>query len=199
MTRRTLAFIFMGLLAVWLVILFVGIAYFQNQYVVPFSHKAEQFLNASKTEQWFQRLNNTLPKKNTPLRLIQLWQPGCLCNRFARPHALDTLSLAAEKGIEHITLIPASQASAREALQTLNPGTRILVAGNDQINAWPNSPSVMLQGSMGQLLYFGPLGFGAFCGQPGTSALTSQIKAVENGAQRPFFNVIGQGCFCSFD
>lgn len=199
MMRRTLAFIFMGLLAVWLVILFLGIAYFQNQYVVPFSHKSEQFLDASKTEQWFEQLNRTLPPKNTPLRLIQLWQPDCLCNRFARPHALDTLEMAADKNIEHITLIPSSHANERDSLQMLNPNTQVMIADQDSLRPWPNSPSIMLQGPLDQLLYFGPLGFGAFCGQPGTSALNSQIKAVESGAQRPFFNVIGQGCFCPFE
>jgi len=199
LARKHLAKGFMLLLAVWLVVLFLLVSYFQDQYVKAFTHNSSEFLNADFSEQWLNQLTPLLPTKNTQLRIIQLWVPGCLCNRFARPHAAQTVAMAKQKGIEHITLIPKEYESQLAKLQQLNPDSQIMTIPRNALASWPNSPSTILQGPLEQLLYFGPLGYGAFCSQPNTSELATQIRAAENNQFRPFFNVIGQGCFCPFE
>ena len=186
----------MAVLALWLVALLAFASWYQARYIISFTQDTPAFLNASQTEQWFNKLTPLLPIKNTASRVIQFWQPDCLCNRFARPHALSAIRLAKELGIEHITIIPHKSLQEVESLQALNPDTRILSLDSSLLENWPNSPSLLIEDPLARLIYFGPLGFGAFCGQASTSVINSQMLKLQQAQAKPFFNVIGKGCFC---
>ena len=186
-------------LAAWLIFIFIALTWFQNTYVHSFTFNNPQFLKSSYTEKWFTSLLGQLPPKRSEARVIQLWQPDCLCNRFARPHALKAMELSKELGYEHLTLIPKGEKSTIQQLQTLNPNTQVLEIPPKILETWPSSPSVLIEGNNQQLMYIGPLGFGTFCNQATTSAIDSQLSGIANGVSRPFYNQIGQGCFCSWD
>ena len=120
----------------------------------------------------------------------------CLCNRFARRHALSAMQTAKKLGIEHITVIPQSAQHMMASLQSLNPDTTIISLASSKLSQWPATPSLLIEGPLAKLKYFGPLGFGAFCSQDNTSIIDSQLAKLQNSQPRPFFNVIGSGCFC---
>lgn len=183
-------------LAVWLVALLVFASWYQARYIKSFTQDTPIFLDASQTEQWFTTLTPLLPKKTSPSRVIQFWQPDCLCNRFARPHALSAITLSKELGIEHITLIPNRSLQEVQSLQALNPNTKIISLNTSLLKIWPTSPSLLIEDPLERLMYLGPLGFGAFCGQASTSVINSQMIKLQEGSAKPFFNVIGKGCFC---
>lgn len=186
-------------LACWLIIMFVLLSWFQSNYVHSFTFNNPKFLHASYTEKWFKSLLLQLPDKKTAARVIQFWQPDCLCNRFARPHSLKTLALSKALGYEHITVIPSSYKSQSIKLKSLNPDTQIVFAAQDQLDAWPAAPSVLIEGKAEELLYFGPFGYGSFCNQASTSVIETQLSGVESQFSRPFYNQIGQGCFCNWE
>jgi len=186
-------------LGLWLILLFIALAWFQNNYVQSFTAQQPKFLQAQYAEQWFKELLVHLPKKQSSARVIQFWKPGCLCNRFARPHALKATELANKLGYEHITLIPSSSAAVASELQALNPDTHIIALASSLLNDWPTSPSVLIEGPLSQLLYMGPLGFGSFCNEATTSVIDSQLNGISTGVTRPFFNQIGKGCFCPWN
>lgn len=183
----------MVILALWLAALLMFASWFQGRYIHAYTEHTPEFLTASYTDQWFRQLNVLLPPKTTASRVIQFWQPDCLCNRFARHHALSAMTIAKELGIEHITVIPKSTEHLIASLQALNPNTRILALAPNLLTSWPSSPTLLIEDPLAQLLYFGPLGFGAFCSQSSTSVIDSQLRSTH---PRPFYNVIGKGCFC---
>lgn len=186
-------------ICLWLVVMFVALSWFQNTYVKGFTDHHPQFLQAKHTEQWFHRLLSHLPAKQAKARVIQLWRPDCLCNRFARPHALKAMELSKSLGYEHITLIPKNHESNAESLQELNPDTRIVILDSNLLKVWPASPSVLIEGPLSQLMYIGPLGFGTFCNQATTSAIDSQLSGIAKDLSRPYYNQIGKGCFCAWN
>ncbi len=186
----------MGILALWLASLLIFASWFQSQYIHAFTQDTPDFLQANFTDQWFTDFSPLLPHKTWGSRVIQLWQPECLCNRFARRHALSAIQTAKKLGIEHITVIPLSAQHMMASLQSLNPDTTIIALDPNGLAQWPASPALLIEGPLGQLTYFGPLGFGAFCSQDSTSIIDSQLSNLLNDQIRPFFNVIGSGCFC---
>jgi hypothetical protein len=185
-------------LGIWLITVLVALSWFQSRYINEFSHQQPDFLQASYTEQWFQQLLSHLPDKTKQARVIQLWLPDCLCNRFARPHAIKAMEVSQTLGYEHITLIPSRYADQQDQLQALNPQTQIIPIDPKILKSWPANPSVLIEGPLSQLLYIGPLGFGAFCSQATTSAIESQLLGVANHTSRAFYNQVGQGCFCQW-
>ena len=189
--------IFVGL-GLWLVIMLLALSWFQSRYIHDFTQHQPAFLQASYTEQWFEQLLTHLPAKTKDARVIQLWLPDCLCNRFARPHAINAINLTETLGYEHITLIPDSYADELASLQALNPKTTIILIAHDAVASWPATPSVLIEGPLNQLIYIGPLGFGAFCSQAATSVIESQLLGINNQTSRAFYNQIGQGCFCQW-
>lgn len=186
----------MAALALWLVALLVFASWYQARYIKSFTQDSAIFLEAEETKKWFATLTLHLPSKSTPSRVIQFWQPDCLCNRFARPHAISAINLAKELGIEHITLIPNRSLQEVHSLQALNPDTKIISLDSSLLEHWPSSPSLLLEDPLTRLIYFGPLGFGAFCGQASTSVINSQMLKLQESKAKPFFNIIGKGCFC---
>lgn len=190
--------IFIGL-GLWLITLFVTLSWFQNQYIKGFTEHNPSFLNVSYTDLWFEALLTHLPAKKGKARIIQLWKPGCLCNRFARPHSLAAVELSKTLGYEHITIIPAEYESKIDSLQTLNPDTKMIALDQSLLSAWPSSPSVLIEGESNLLMYIGPLGFGTFCNQATTSAIETQLSGIASNQIRPFYNLVGKGCFCSWE
>ena len=189
--------IFAGL-GLWLILMLVALSWFQTRYIHEFTQHEPAFLQASYTEAWFKELLTHLPPKTQDARLIQLWQPDCLCNRFARPHAINAMTLTADLGYEHITLIPDSYSNQLASLQSLNPQTKLQAIDTQLLASWPANPSVLIEGPLSQLLYIGPLGFGAFCSQANTSAIDSQLTGIATQTSRAYYNQIGQGCFCQW-
>ncbi|MEY8204864.1 MAG: DUF6436 domain-containing protein [Bermanella sp.] len=186
----------MVILALWLAALLIFASWFQGRYIQAYTQQTPQFLQASFSDHWFRQLSPLLPPKSGGSRVIQLWQPDCLCNRFARRHALSAMTVAKALNIEHITLIPRSAAHLQASLQSLNPDTRILILDHQQLPHWPASPTLLIEDPLARLVYFGPLGFGAFCSQSSSSIIDSQLNKLQGTPPRPFFNVIGKGCFC---
>ena len=183
-------------LALWLVALLTLVSWYQARYISGFTEHNPLFLQAKDTQTWFSQLTPLLPPKTSGSRVIQFWKPDCLCNRFARPHAISAVKQAKSLGIEHITIIPASDQQQLANLQALNPDTRIISLASNLLDTWPSSPSLLLEDPLGRLIYFGPLGFGAFCGQASTSVINSQMTRLQQSTAKPFYNVLGKGCFC---
>lgn len=183
-------------LALWLVALLTLVSWYQARYISGFTEHNPLFLQAKDTRAWFARLTPLLPPKANGSRVIQFWKPDCLCNRFARPHAISAVNQAKALGIEHITVIPATDQQQLTNLQALNPDTRIITLATHLLDTWPTSPSLLLEDPLGRLIYFGPLGFGAFCGQASTSVINSQMTRLQQSTAKPFYNVLGKGCFC---
>jgi hypothetical protein len=185
-------------LGLWLMTVLIALSWFQSRYIHEFTQQQPSFLQASYTEQWFNQLLTHLPPKTKPARVIQLWLPDCLCNRFARPHALKAMDVSDTLNYEHITLIPNEYAQELPQLQALNPQTQIVDIDTGLLKEWPANPSVLIEGPLSQLLYIGPLGFGAFCSQATTSVIESQLLGVAEQTSRAFYNQVGQGCFCQW-
>ncbi len=185
-------------LGIWLITLFFAISWFQSRYVHSFTFTQPNFIQASFTQHWFQQLQTHLPAKQTQARVIQLWVPDCLCNRFARPHAIKATEISKRLGYEHITLIPAEFSSEISNLQALNPDTQILSLDSELLADWPATPSVLIEGPLSQLMYVGPLGFGAFCSRSTSSVIESQLQGIAEQTASPYFNQVGKGCFCSW-
>lgn len=206
--NKTFIFSIMLLLGLWLIALLFVASWFQRHYIHSFTEQQPEFLQADYTDQWFAKLQQHLPPKKSAIRVIQFWQPDCLCNRFARPHAIATQHTSKSLAIEHLTLIPSSHKGQLTHLQSLNPDTRLITLDKSLMNSWPASPSVFVEGPLNTVQYFGPLGFGAFCSQASTGIIENQLlildkgltKQLSNTQQAPsssgFYNVIGKGCFC---
>lgn len=198
----------MVILGLWLAALLWVVSWFQQNYIQSFTEQEPQFLEADHTDSWFTQLSAQLPAKQSAIRVIQLWQPNCLCNRFARSHALSTQVTSNELKADHLTLIPKHSVASSELdqLQTLNPHTTILAVDTTQFDTMPSSPSVFVEGPLSQLHYFGPLGYGAFCSQASTGIIEAQLLSLTDKLQEPstqvsgsgFYNVIGKGCFCQW-
>lgn len=186
-------------LGIWLICLMTLVSWYQANYIRGFTQSTPEFLNADFSEDWLKQLIPLLPAKTSKARIIQFWQPDCLCNRFALPHSINIIQSADDKSLEHITVIPKRYENQIEQLQTLNPKTRILSLDPSALAHWPSSPSVIVEGPFSQLLYIGPLGFGAFCGQPSSGVIDQILSKLDSDTIRPFFNVIGKGCFCPWN
>lgn len=197
-------------LGFWVIMMLVGSLWFQERYVQAFTEEPT-FLQPDRTQNWFNELKPLLPEKRGNLRLIQFWLPECLCNRFAKEHALNTIEQAKTDNVEHITLVPQRFESQLPQLQRLNPDTQIIALpftqAFEKIAVWPSSPTVLLEDALGNIQYFGPLGYGAFCSQASTSIIERQLQALSSqplsevsdqipSALQPYFNVVGKGCFC---
>lgn len=193
--NKKVIWIMLGL-GIWLTCLLAIASWYQANYIRSFTEPSPQFLKADFSEQWLKGLLPHLPSKTTSGRVIQFWQPDCLCNRFALPHSIKGIQAAHEQGYKHITLIPKRFESQKRQLQALNPKTEILTLDQSIMPIWPASPSVIIEGPINQLLYIGPLGFGAFCSQSSSSVIEQQLTKLKDPEIKPFFNVIGKGCFC---
>lgn len=192
-------------IGLWLVILLLTASWFQGRFVIPFTEirgsdsstpqDNSTFLVPEHTIAWYKTLSKLLPPKSSGHRLVQFWRPDCICNRFAKPHALEAMSIADTHGVEHITIVPSTFNEQLPSLQSLNPQTKLISLDVSLLPSWPNSPSVFIEDELGNIRYFGPLGFGAFCTEPSVSYMAQQLSNLENAGQ-PFFNVLGKGCFC---
>lgn len=188
----------MAAMAIWLILLLLLAAWYQKHYIQSFTQLTPDFLDSQFSEHWLNDLSKLLPTKTTKSRIIQFWQPNCLCNRFAKRHAINTMNTAKDLGVEHITIIPSNTDADIKELQKLNPNTHIIQMSTQQLTHWPAAPSVFIQGALNQLVYFGPLGYGAFCSQSSANVIESQLKLSQKDLSKPFFNVIGKGCFCGW-
>ena len=209
--NKTFIFSIMLVLGLWLIALLFAASWFQRHYIHSFTEQQPEFLKADYTDKWFQQLTTHLPPKNTQIRVIQFWQPNCLCNRFARPHALATQTTSKALSIEHLTVIPSTHTSELKQLQSLNPNTQLITMNKTLMDSWPASPSVFVEGPLSTVQYFGPLGFGAFCSQASTGIIENQLQILDKSinhnptansdpsskaSNSGFYNVIGKGCFC---
>lgn len=185
-------------MGIWLVCLLALATWYQNNYIHHFTENQTHFLNSQFTENWFKTLSNLLPNKTSKTRVIQFWNPDCVCNRFASRHAISVMGASKKMNTEHITIIPSSKADQVSKLRQLNPETQIITLSSHLLPDWPSSPSVFIEDALGKLLYFGPLGFGAFCSDTSTNTIENQLNNAIKGTVKPFFNVIGKGCFCDW-
>jgi hypothetical protein len=199
-TRPKVIISIMALLGLWLIALLALASWYQGNYIQAFTQETPDFLNSSHTEDWFKELSDLLPEKNTKTRVIQFWKPDCICNRFAQRHSLSAIKSSKQVNAQHITLIPNADAAAVKALQALNPDTNIITLPSDAMTGWPASPSLFVEGPLGKVQYFGPLGFGAFCSQSSSNIIEQQLRHANSSSKavKAFFNVIGKGCFCQW-
>jgi len=83
-----------------------------------------------------------------------------------------------------------------DSLQSLNPDTHLIAIDSNMLAEWPATPTLFIESPLSKLIYFGPIGFGAFCSQDNTRIIDGQLEKLKGNQPRPFFNVIGSGCFC---
>jgi hypothetical protein len=190
----------MALLALWLVGLLVLAGWYQSNYIHTFTQTSPEFLTSEYSEDWFRQLTVLLPQKKSKTRVVQLWKPDCVCNRFAQRHSLNTIKTSKHLKIDHITLIPDATAQQVKRLQDLNPDTEVMTLPSSSMKDWPASPSLFVESGLGKVQYFGPLGFGAFCGESSSNIIDQQLLNAQSASKPspPFFNVIGKGCFCQW-
>lgn len=105
--------------------------------------------------------------------VISLYEPGCLCNIISKRH--------------------------ETALQQLS--TRLQVdfyrVDASHMNL-PSTPALLILDAEGDIQFFGPFGFGAFCTQDSIPYAQRQLSFIVNHDQtNPIYNLSGDGCYCS--
>lgn len=190
---------FIGLLAIWLVLLAGGIIWFQKSYVRPFLQQQDiNLLKMDSVQNLYNEVQNRL-QLPAGAKIISFWQPGCMCNQFSQRHAINLLENLKQNPIPHYTLLTSAVSPAELAsFRQLNPGSEVIDASASGLQ-FPPAPSLLMADNLGQVTYFGPYGFGAFCSQDDANALNRQIGATLHNQAQPFLNVVGQGCFCRSD
>lgn len=191
--------LYIGMLVLWLILLAAGIIWFQNSYVRPFLNQQDiSLLKVSGVQARYQAIREAL-QLPAGIKILSIWQPGCLCNQFSQRHAIALLNDLQKSSVPHYTLLTRQvSASELESFRLLNPGSQILDASGKGLD-FPPAPSLLMVDANEQVTYFGPYGFGAFCSQDDANALTEQLHATQTGEASPFLNVLGKGCFCGAD
>jgi hypothetical protein len=190
---------YIGLLVFWLLLLAAGIIWFQNSYVRPFLMQDDlKLLKVSGVQERYQQIQQSLSLPSG-IKILSIWQPGCLCNQFSQRHAIALLTELQQTPVPHYTLLTEKVTdSEMESFRLLNPGSQIIDASASGVD-FPPAPSLLMIDAADKVTYFGPYGFGAFCSQDDASALNEQLHATQTGHASPFLNVLGKGCFCSTD
>ena len=139
-----------------------------------------------------------------PTIILHISHPDCLCNIVSQRHKDDLFMLAErhDKKLKVISInqqpnqlaFPQPSAPEHHSPNSLhNEKTLSQLVPTDL----PSLPTLVIYNPQGELNYFGPFGFGAFCNQPSDNPLTNIVIDIMNGQTHKQLNVTGEGCFCN--
>ncbi len=180
----------------WLSATFIGLWWFQQDKVKAFVDIEQDlaYFQPNSISQllqpYLESAGPSLPEQRT---LLHFWRPDCLCNRVSQRHFSSLIEDYTPQQLRIIIIAhPNSSEQDLDSLRELNGDRFIILRASDELLSLPSSPSLAII-KEGQLNYFGPYGFGAFCTVREDGFLASIIDAP---SQQSFTNVIGEGCFC---
>lgn len=203
-TKKSLPnWLIISLFSIWITATLFGLWWFQQANLKSFITPQDDtmFYQPMAIESLFTPYLKELP---APLEnqqtLIHFWKPDCLCNRVSQRHFSRLLTnFSAEELRIVIIAHPDSRDEEIEQLQALNGDRLSITKANNTLRSLPSSPALALINEENKLGYFGPYGFGAFCTSNEEGFLSSIVNQMASDAPlNTFTNVIGKGCFCSW-
>lgn len=200
-TPKTLPnWLLITLFSSWILATLVGLWWFQSTQVKPFIENNDDvaFFQAQSIDKLLQPyLKNTGAPLDGQRTLLHFWRPDCLCNRVSQRHFSDLVSQYSSEQLRIIIIAhPASSDEDINALLKLNGDRFTVIRAEDSLLSLPSSPSLAIFDDQGEFNYFGAYGFGAFCTVRDDGFLSSIIDTKKSVS---FTNVIGDGCFCSWN
>jgi hypothetical protein len=194
-----------GLFSFWIIATVLGLWWFQQSKLKAFIEFDDDpsFYQPAKISQVLQpyidQLEPALPGQQT---LFHFWRSDCICNRISQRHFSRLLADFDQEALRIVIVAhPDSQAEDIDTLQQLNGDRLQVIRALPELQSLPSSPSLAIISEDNQLGYFGPYGFGAFCTSNEDGFLSSLVKDLSSNEQQEaptFINVIGEGCFCSW-
>ncbi len=192
-----------GLFSLWILATVIGLWWFQQTKLKSFISIDDEisYYQPTAIEQllspYLDQLAPALPKQQT---LLHFWRPDCLCNNISQRHFSRLLTEFSSESLRIIIIAhPNSSDQEIDDLQQLNGDRLTIVRAQEALLNLPSSPALALLNEENKLGYFGPYGFGAFCTVSDEGFLSSIINKMANADQlTTFTNVIGEGCFCSW-
>lgn len=194
-----------GLFSFWIIATVLGLWWFQQSKLKAFIDFDDdpRFYQPAQISQFLQpyidQLEPALPGQQT---LFHFWRSDCICNRISQRHFSRLLNDFDKQALRIVIIAhPNSQAKDIEQLQQLNGDRLQVIKALPELQSLPSSPALAIISEQQQLGYFGPYGFGAFCTSNEEGFLSSLVKDLSKNEQQEaptFINVIGEGCFCSW-
>lgn len=191
------SWLLIALFSFWIVATIIGLWWFQQDRLKPFiaSNDDMRFFQLQSIDPLLQpylaQVDEALPNQRT---LLHFWKPDCLCNRISQRHFSRLIQQFSDQELRIIIIAhPNSEQQEIEQLKQLNGDRFIIIRANVTLLDLPSSPALAIYDDKGQIDYFGPYGFGAFCTVREDGFLASIIT---NDNPNQFSNVIGDGCFC---
>jgi hypothetical protein len=185
-----------ALFSFWILATIIGLWWFQQDRLKPFidSHDDMRFFQLQSIDPLLQPYLTLGEVSDNQRTLLHFWRPDCLCNRISQRHFNRLIQKFSAQELRIIIIAhPRSDEQALQELKRLNGDRFIVVRAKDELLDLPSSPALAIYDEKGQINYFGPYGFGAFCTVREDGFLASII---EDESPNQFSNVIGDGCFC---
>lgn len=194
-----------GLFSIWVVATVLGLWWFQQSKLKAFIDYGDdpRFYQPAEIRQFIQPYIDQLdPASAGQQTLFHFWRSDCICNRVSQRHFSRLLNNFDDQALRIVIIAhPDSQDSDINELQQLNGNRLQVVKALPELKALPSSPALAILNDQHQLGYFGPYGFGAFCTSNEDdflSSLVTDLSLSEQNEAPTFINVIGEGCFCSW-
>lgn len=192
-----------SLFSLWISATLFGLWWFQQANLKSFigAEDDNRFYQAAAIENlltpYLDQFPDALENQQT---LLHFWKPDCLCNRLSQRHFSQLLTDFTTEELRIIIIAhPMSSHEEINSLQQLNGKRLTIIRAKNDLLPLPSSPSLALINNDNKLGYFGPYGFGAFCTSNEDGFLSSLVnRMASNEPLTTFTNVIGEGCFCSW-
>ena len=174
-----------AVLAAWLAATALAFWWFQGRWQQPFAADFRPYAALAQQPELPAPLQHALRSGTTERRravVVDFRDPRCPCTRFNQPHRERIAAQFAARGVDFITIDPAS-----------NPELLL------NVQRWlpiPASPAAMVFDDEGRLTYFGPYSVGVGCL---TGAGNYVERALENtiaGRHAVQLNLLESGCYC---
>lgn len=197
-----------SLFTAWIIATVLGLWWFQQAKLKPFigaeddtRYYQPQQISAF-LQPYIDQLKPALPGQQT---LFHFWRSDCICNRISQRHFSRLLKDFDKQALRIVIIAhPDTLATDINELSELNGDRLQVIKAAPALRNLPSSPSLAIMSEQKQLGYFGPYGFGAFCTSNDDGFLTALVNQLSEGSSNPqqsaptFINVIGEGCFCSW-
>ena len=194
-----------SLFSFWIIATVLGLWWFQQlklKAFIDFDDDPRYYQPAQISQllqPYIDQLEPALPGQQT---LFHFWRSDCICNRISQRHFSRLLNDFDKQALRIVIIAhPNTQAEDIDQLQQLNGDRLQVIKALPELHSLPSSPALAIISEQQQLGYFGPYGFGAFCTSNEDGFLSSLVKDLSLNKQQEaptFINVIGEGCFCSW-
>ncbi|MBL4797962.1 MAG: hypothetical protein JKY50_11155 [Oleispira sp.] len=194
-----------SLFSFWIIATVLGLWWFQQlklKAFIDFDDDPRYYQPAQISQllqPYIDQLEPALPGQQT---LFHFWRSDCICNRISQRHFSRLLNDFDKQALRIVIIAhPNSQTEDIDQLQQLNGDRLQVIRALPELHSLPSSPALAIVSEQQQLGYFGPYGFGAFCTSNEDGFLSTLVKNLSLNKQQEaptFINVIGEGCFCSW-